>query len=185
MDRFVPAYDESDEPHYEQLRADPEWNRIYALIRQGYWHVTSLQGWEKIRESGAIKPNRGGRFPMRFGYVSERSYGRKSDLIALFDFATPSEGEVMRQWGNAWDVMVKNREDHILLQLERSSLEGRIIPNSEVFGRSDGKIAGGCIPFVEVWYPEDIPTDCIASVYRLPATCQFEFLPVRLRAKDA
>jgi hypothetical protein len=185
VERFIPSYDETDEPWYAEYLADPEWNRIYSLIRQGYWHVTSLQGWGAIRESGAIKPNLGGRFPRRFGDITERSYGYKNKLVALFDFHTPSDREVIRQWGNAWDVLVNTCEDHILLQLDRCRLEAKIIPNSKVWGRSDKKVLGGCIPFVEVWYPEEIPIDTVGTVYRVPATPRFEFRPVRVSAGEA
>jgi hypothetical protein len=54
-----------------------------------------------------------GRFPKRFGDITERSYAYKYNLVALFDFVTPSDREVMRQWGNAWDVLVNTNTDQI------------------------------------------------------------------------
>lgn len=181
MERFIPRYDESDEQYYEHLQNDPEWNRIYAFLRPGYWHVTSLQGWDAIRLSEAIMSNLSGRFESRFADISSRSYAYKYELVALFDFLTPNEREVTCQWGNTWDVLVNDTADQILLQLDRGRLEQKVIPNSEAWGRRDRKVLGGCIPFVEVCYPEEISTESILSTYRIPATHAFEFLPNRIK----
>jgi hypothetical protein len=185
MERFIPSYDESDEEWYARFRADAEWCRNYATLRNGYWHVTSMQGWQQIRESGSIRRNLGGRFPKRFGDITDRSYGYKINAIALFDFATPSEEEVMRQLGNAWDVITDMHADQVFLQVERGRLDARIVPNSECWGRSDGKVLGGCIPFIEVWYPDDIPADAIVSAYSIRAGIRDALWPMPSSASGA
>lgn len=114
---------------------------------------------------------------MRFEFQTRRSYGYNHQCVSLFDFVTPSEDEVIRSWEHAWDVLVNVEAPTILLQLERSRLEPRIIPNSQgMQGAPDGKYYG-CIPYCEVWYPGEIPSDAISSVYQVPVASGFEFCP--------
>ncbi|GAA4468407.1 hypothetical protein GCM10023156_59380 [Novipirellula rosea] len=178
MDRFIPNFDDSDEPEYQRIGSDPSWRKIYDFVSNGFWHVTSPTSWDAIRSSGAIEPNVGGRFPKRFGDISDRSYGYLKKYVSIFDFATPTERQVMRQWGNSWDVLVAQDSDQILLQLDRESLSPDIIPNSANFNEAVGQIEGGCIPWVEVWFPHKIPVASIKGVFRIPATDRYEFKPV-------
>jgi hypothetical protein len=151
--------DASPEDKYAAYRSNPEWKRIYSFLHDGYWHVTSA--WDAIRESGAIKPNIGGRFPMKYG---DRHYAYHHQCIALFDFVTPSEEEVIQTWGHACDVLSQNGP--VLLRLDRSSLDPKVIPNRDVWGRED-TLRYLLIPFIEAWYPGEISTDAITAKFRL------------------
>lgn len=178
MERFIPSSTENDEREYDRLRSDTEWNDIYSFIRHGYWHVTSIDGWSGIQKVGAIGPNVDGRYSKRFGDITDRSFGYINGFVSLFDFCDPTEEKIMRQWGNSWDVLVNTQEDQILIKFDRLKLITDIIPNARNFCPYRGQIEGGCIPWVEVWYPRAIPIAFIQSVYRLHSTQRFEFNPI-------
>lgn len=87
----------------------------------------------------------------------------------------------MRQWGNAWDVMVRDRTGSILLEFDRDQLVGKIVSNSAARIKNTQFIpGGGYIPFVEVWYPDEIPANAILAVYEIEPTNRFEFVPKRI-----
>jgi hypothetical protein len=79
-------------------------------------------------------------------------------------------------------ILVDPSHDQILLQLDREQLEGRIVPSSACCDWQLGKINGGCVPHVEVWYPDDIPIRCVKNVYAILATDRLEFRPQLLGA---
>jgi hypothetical protein len=170
-------YNEEWEPQYVTNRSDPKWREVYSFVRRDYWHSTTPQHWDAIRQSGAIMPNRNRQFPSYWkGVVADHCYSIKHECIALFDFVTPTEEEIMRVWDRAWEVITFNaRQVAVLLQIERQRLEDRIIPN----GRASHD--EGHVPFCEVWYPDDIPIDAISGVYRLPLQENFgELNPERI-----
>jgi hypothetical protein len=185
VDRFLESgIPDLDQPKLAVYRADPDWKRLYSFLRHGYWHGQSLQAWEVTRQEGAIKPNIDGRYPMRFEFQTLRSYGYNHKCVALFDFMTPSEDQVIRSWGHAWDVLVNEEAPTILIQLNRKHLEQKIIPNSQGMQPAPSGKQYGCIPFCEVWYPDEIPTAAITSVYRVPANSDFELCSGLIREPE-
>src|SRR5262249_5051027 len=149
---------------------DPEFRRIYTFLnRDGYWHVTSPQGLKGIYESGAIKPNVNGRFPVSWHDISQRSYGYIHNCVSLFDFAAATDEQFIQKWDNAHDILVGQSEPiKILLLLNGKQLLSKIIPNSDVWPRTRDGECYGCIPFLECWYPDDIPVDAITKQYCVP-----------------
>jgi hypothetical protein len=94
---------------------------------------------------------------------------------------TPDERKVIAKWSQAWEVMVSQDKPRILLELERERLLPKVIPNTDAWPKTkEGKIFG-LIPFLEAWYPEDIPVEAVVRVYELPATRGFEFKPVLVK----
>jgi hypothetical protein len=89
--------------------------------------------------------------------------------VALFDFVTPTEEEAIRFYHHAWDVIYQVRSPRILLQLDRSQLQTKVIPNAKCWPNTPSGEIHGCIPFLEVWCPEDIPKNMISQIYRLDA----------------
>lgn len=155
------------EAQYAAYRSNPAWRRVYRLLRQGYWHGTSPRAWIAIREAGAIKPNVGGRFETSY----TNSYAFVHGCVALFDFAGPTEEEVIQVWGHACDVLTMGAatgDPSVLLRLDRRRLRPKIIPNCEGWPPKDGR-AYLSIPYIEVWYPREIPITAITSRFRLPA----------------
>jgi hypothetical protein len=182
MDRLLFTGMKSDEQNYAIYQSDPDWQQLYTLLRHGYWHVTTPAGWKGIREAGAIKPN-ADKSKARFG-CAEKSYCLVHNCIALFDFGTPTEREVIESWEHARDVIVSDTSIHVLLQLDKPRLQSEIIPNREAWRREDRKVFA-CVPFSEVWYPRDIPLAAISAAYRVPPTHRFDFdlVPISLDAQ--
>jgi hypothetical protein len=129
---------------------DPGWRQTFSLLQHGYWHVTTPEGWDGICSSGAIKPNTDGSFPTR--------WGTPTDGIALFDFVTPTELEVIEVWARCVDVMVQGKGRNILLCLDRDRV---------CSGISRKKYR---IPFVEVRFHDEIPVDAITRRFLVPTS---------------
>jgi len=166
------------EPQYAAYRLNPDWERTYSFLCHGYWHVTNPEAWKAIVRSGAIRPNLHGTYSMRFADNTWKSYGYIHKCVALFDFISPSEEEIIRKWENAWEVLTDYERATILIQLDRPRLMPKIIPNHYGWDAQDGRQILGCIPFCEVWYPDEIATDAVTSVFRLPPPSRYgEFLP--------
>jgi hypothetical protein len=157
--------DGSPEEKYAEYQSNPEWRRIYRFLHPGYWHVTDPAAWIAIHESGAIKPNVGGRFETPY----QRSYAFVNECVALFDFAGPTEEEVIQVWGRACDVLTMGAltgDPSVLLRLDRRRLRPKIIPNSEGWPPKESLLS---IPYIEVWYPGEIPIAAITGRFRLRA----------------
>ncbi len=177
LERFIPRYDRRDEPQIAGYMSNPEWRRIYSFLHRGYWHVTNPTAWAAICECGVIRPNANGPFRTRWGEnVTSHSFAYIHKYVALFDFLSPGEREVILQWGNVWDVLTDEKAVNILIRLDRRRLRSRIIPNCEGQKIVDDK-AFGCIPYCEVWYPGEIPTNAVTGVYEVPPPSGFEFSP--------
>lgn len=107
---------------------------------------------------------------------SEKSYGGKHDCIALFDFVTATDQQLDDNWEHALDLVGR-----VLVQLSWEQLRPKIISNDICRGKPvDGKYYG-CIPFLEVWYPEDIPLSMITQIYRVDGSSRnFTLEPVSM-----
>jgi len=182
MERFIPTGDaERDDPQIAACKSNPEWKYIYSFLHWGYWHVTNPTAWAAIRKCGVIRPNANEPSRTRWGeHLTSRSFAHVHKYVALFDFISPNEREVISQWGNAWDVLTNQGAATILIRLDRRRLRSKIIPNCEGRKIVDDK-AFGCIPFCEVWYPAEIPTAAITGVYEVPPPSGFEFKPRPIR----
>jgi hypothetical protein len=151
----------------DPAREDPaSWKRIYSFLRRGYWHATSPDAWKAIKKSGAIKRNIGSRYPTQF----ELSYAYIHEKVALFDFVSPTEEDLIQSWQHAMDFLTIR---DILIRLDARRLRRKVIPNRIGYEPENGIVNYDlCIPHCEVWYPEDIPITAIRKVYRLPHSSQ-------------
>ena len=175
LDRFHFGPEERWPIQYAAYRSNPSWRHILKFLRREcYWHVTTKDAWREIRKSGAIMPNVDGRFSMRFDTISERSFGYINKCVSLFDFLSPSEEQLIRQWGNVHDVLTDTTKTMILLALRWQSLHSMIVPNSQCWNPESGSAAAGCIPFCEVWYPGEIPISVIEVTYLLSPCSDLE-----------
>ena len=168
------CYSAPEERQYATYKSDPEWRRIYSFLHHGYWHGTTPNNWKAILASGVIRPRMEGDLLGRWWSKStERSYAYNHRCVALFDFVSPSEEEVIETWDRAWETLTNIKATTILLRLDRRRLRSRIIPNSQGWPRAPNGEIYFLIPFCEVWYPEDIPTIAISQVYELLPPSKF------------
>jgi hypothetical protein len=138
-------------------------SRVYPLmrlLREGILHRTNIDGYKGIRQSGKILPNKG-TFPFSYPQ-SKTNFGHSMGYICLFDFESARE-EDYRANHHIWaDFFSDGKPVTIVLKLNRQRLADKLIPNSArpKLGEPGYKPA---IAFVEVWYPEAIPTSAIDS----------------------
>lgn len=169
MDPLEPFnYSHNAELQYATYRSNSNWRRTYSFLAGSYWHATTPDSWSQILESGAIRPNINGRYPIRFSVNTPLSYGYTNGYVSLFDFHTPSENDAIRLWDRVHDILTDPVRETVLVKLNANNLLSKLIPNSEGWDRTRQTYkAGGCIPICETWYPDDIPTSWVENAYRL------------------
>jgi hypothetical protein len=134
---------------------------LMPLLRAGILHRTSVDGFRGIYKTGKILSNSGGRFPETYPQT-KASYGFSIDCISLFDFESAREEDYRRTyhfWGGFFSDC---KPITIIFKLDRQQLAQNLIPNSErpLPDEKEHKLS---IPYVEVWYPGEIPYEAIDS----------------------
>lgn len=170
MERFWPTgVPERDAAALVEYKTDPAWRRIYSFLRRGYWHVTNPVAWKRIRKIGRIEPSGSGNKSL----WEETGASRFYRAVALFDFVTPTEDDVIKNWGNCWDVLTQGEvKSNVLLRLDRRKLRSNVI---------SGSIAQKSllyIPHCEVWFPGRISIDAVRAVHCLSIDVPFGELKV-------
>jgi hypothetical protein len=133
---------------------------LFPRLREGLYHVTSMQGLQGIFDAGAIIPN-DGRFSSR-DPQSERSYGRYRQYISLFDFQTPPERQCI-ELINTWEsFFFAYKPATIVIGINRKKLEPKLLPNDIEREQFQNKLVR--IPSIEVWYPEPMPVSLFSRL---------------------
>lgn len=132
---------------------------LYFLLRQGLYHVTSVEGYRGIRCDGFIRPWDGS---LRAAFPTGNSHARRHKWISLFVFETPTEErcfQVRHQWSG---FLVKEKPVAVLIHRSRENLVPELIPNDAVETEVNywERLR---IPYVEVWYPKPIPLSAVQS----------------------
>lgn len=153
-----PAYQiETFAIHRDQLRSE-----LLPKLRDTVFHVTTAAGFEGIRSTGAVVSNANGRLPFTFPQ-SDVSFGRHRGYVCLFDLRCVSE----RQLANGLDCfffldpLSSARQDPVFLLLAPSTYRV-IIPWTPAI-RDTGEMS---VPFIEAWYPGDLPLTHVNRVLR-------------------
>lgn len=167
---FFDSSEDYRQPQYAKYRSDPRWQRIYPFLKGKLLHVTSTSGWECIRHVGQIDPSGAADHGSRFAeHIVRHHFAFENNYVAMFDFEAPTEEEVIRTWDRSHEVITME-EPTVLIELDRVSLAGKLVPNSAGCVPGTEKLIGGnCIPFVEAWIQEPIPTSTVLRVYRVTA----------------
>ena len=139
--------------HYE-LR-----DKLLPILKDKIFHVTSYERFIKIQKSGFIKSNADGKLGYTF---SQNSYGRKRGYICLFDLRSKTDEEInigleclyfldIHDLGDKQVHLIFNEEyDYKLIDTKQAKAE---IGFKELW-----------IPYVECWYPEDLPLSNIKDM---------------------
>lgn len=162
-----------------QIYRDSDIYPLMPLLTQGVLHVTNVQGFKAIHESGTILPNKG---DLPFSYPQSKTYyGPSRGWVCLFDFESAREGDYGRTH-NLWNVFFVNRKPQrepatIVIKLNRQKLADKLIPNS---ARPKPGEAGykPALAYIEVWYPEAISTSAFDSyilIWRNPVNHLLEY----------
>jgi hypothetical protein len=139
--------------------------RILRLLRKGVYHSTGVEGLKGIIKDQYIKPNDGS-LPFTYS-MSKNSYATFKSYVSLFDFETQPMSRCKEQFWKCDKFFYSHKGARILIKLDRSKLTSSLITYETAHDE-----VGFCkikIPYVEVWYPRQIPLSW--------AECYFAILP--------
>jgi hypothetical protein len=86
------------------FRDDWLWPKVYAHLRRGVFHATSVCGWSGIKSVGSILPNRGERAPTF--EMSRRCHGWSIGAVCLFDLESACVELIAHRWGTVRRVVL-------------------------------------------------------------------------------
>lgn len=137
---------------------------LMPLLRKEILHTTNIEGYIGIRQTGKILPNMGD-LPRSYPQ-SESYFGGSKGWLCLFDFQSAREEDYIRNH-HLWSDFFTSRNPRrgpatIIIQLNRRKLIDRLIPNSARPKPGEPNYRPA-IAYVEVWYPEAIPTSFIVG----------------------
>lgn len=133
--------------------------KLLPILKEQVFHVTSYERFEKIEEEGCIKSNADG----KLGYTySQNSYGRKRGYICLFDLRHKTGEEIQHGLDSLYFLDIHelgNKQAHLILKDEYYD---KLIHTDQAKAEIGFKELW--IPYVECWYPEDLPLSNIKEV---------------------
>src|SRR5258705_11382967 len=100
---------------------------LFEELRNGLlWHRTSPEDYRRIKADGMIKPDDG-----RIDRWKKRYACQQLGAVALFDFTTESEEDVLWE-AMKWQQFLGDLEPvTILLGIEKGKMTGKLIPYPE------------------------------------------------------
>jgi hypothetical protein len=134
---------------------------VLPLLRGRVFHVTEEEKFDDIIRRGSIYSTRPGQFMLSFGRLKE-SYGSKRGWVSLFDLSNPHDADI-RETLLRYYFFKSFHKDHgqicilFIAQDAWSSLISWQRARREVAGKEL------YVPFVEAWYPADIPLNLITD----------------------
>jgi len=139
---------------------ESEVSRIYPTLKAEIFYRTNIDGYLCIKADGFICSNKG-KYPFTYPQT-EYSFGFNKGYISLFDFKRATYKECIITH-DTWGPFLSDQNPiTIILKLEQKKLLSKLIPNSEAPRVGDKKYKI-YIPFVEAWYPYQIPFNFIKS----------------------
>jgi hypothetical protein len=141
-------------------RSDLE-TAVLPLLRGQIFHVTEEAMFENITRAGYIPSSLQTQFTSAFGR-SENNYGRQRGWVSLLDLRDATDAYIKEALTRYYLLKVfhdKTASIYVLFIAERawSSLIPWRHARDEV-GRKQM-----CIPFVEAWYPGDLPLSLVSD----------------------
>jgi hypothetical protein len=136
---------------------------LLPLLRGRVFHVTEEETFEEIcrREWISGKQIQLGFAPTR----PEESYGYKRGWVSLYDLSDPTDREIKEALLRYWLLKtLRNKGTHVCLIIAESAWPVLI---SWKRASREGKGKELFIPFVEAWYPGDIPLQLITDSFAL------------------
>ena len=137
---------------------------MLPLLRGRVFHVTKEENFLDIRRSGWIYSHRQERLAFSASYP-ETSYGCKRGWVSLYDLREPGDNEVKDALIRYWFLRrIGNDSAHVYLIVDESAWSS-LVP----WKRASRDVGGKefFIPFIEAWYPGDIPVQFIADTIML------------------
>lgn len=120
------------------------------------FHVTSSQGFEGIKASGAIGSNRKGELPSTFPQ-SANGYGRRRGYVCLFDLREVTDEQLNHALEGFYFLDPFGSKDDPVFLLLSPAEYGEVIH----WSATNGDYTEMWMPYVEAWYPRDLPLAAI------------------------
>jgi len=133
---------------------------MLPLLRGRVFHVTKEENFEGIRRSGWIVSNQQARLAFT-PRQPESSYGCKRGWVSLYDLSDPTDGEIKEALIRHWFLRtIRHESPHVYLIVAESTWSSLISCK-----RASREVGGKefFIPFVEAWYPGDMPLELVTD----------------------
>lgn len=143
--------------------------KILPLLLDTVFHITSFWGYQGILKDRLIKPNIGDQFPYTFPQ-SANSYGLKKGYVCLFDLRSQTDEiiqEALMKFYFLNPYHNKNISVYLILSPELyADLIDYTVAKREVGYKEMW------IPYVECWYPTDIPLERVEKIINVTVTSE-------------
>ncbi len=156
--------------NWDSSKIDKE---ILKYLTNQIFHVTSIESYKKIKESGFIKSNKNKKFEFTFP-ISENSFGNKNGYICLFDFRNKNKEQIQRTSEDfLYRAVSKFKNPVFLIVNSKYNLElkyqGKYTnkKNGKEFIYFEELIGSMIVPFTECWYSGDMPLSKIIEVLKI------------------
>jgi hypothetical protein len=142
---------------------------LLPLLRGRVFHMTKEDKFNDICHSGWVYSQEQAHFV--FAGQTEITYGRKRGWVSLFDFSDKKDKDIKEALIRHWFFRtLRNAGTHAYLIIAESACSS-LISWQQAFREAGSKEF--FIPFVETWYPGDMPlelvSDCfVVTVHRSP-----------------
>jgi hypothetical protein len=133
---------------------------VFPLLRGRVFHVTTKDTFHELIGNGGIRSNQQGLFAFALGQPGN-SYGRKRGWVSLFDLRTGEDADVKQALiGYFFLKVFRSESTRAVLFLAESAW-----PSLISWKRASQEVGGKevYIPFLEAWYPGDIPVHVISD----------------------
>jgi len=135
--------------------------KLLPLLRDRVFHVTPAKGCADICKQGLLKNNQAGKFGFTFGQ-SVKSYGRLNGCVCLFDLRDISDKKVGESLEKYYFLNPSFCNDNPFFLLVSEGLYPKLISWKKAW--VEKAYEKMLIPYVECWFPGDIPIDGVAEV---------------------
>ena len=142
--------------------SDKYMNNLIDNLRGQYFHITSIEGFRGVFESGFIFPNINAKY--KTSHTNEY-FGAYINSICIFDFNKPTLDQIKEQSEKAWAYFTGSQYKpsvSIFLVIDKNKVDHNIIPNKCYVEANPYRKH---IPYIEVWYKEPIPVCWIQKIY--------------------
>ena len=140
---------------------------MLPLLRGRVFHVTKEDNFEDIRRSGWIYSKEQARLAFT-PRQPENNYGCKRGWVSLYDLSDPTDVEIKEALIRYWFLRtIRNESPYVYLIVAESAWSSLIS-----WKRASREVGGKefFIPFLEAWYPGDVPLQLVAD--SLVITCR-------------
>jgi hypothetical protein len=141
---------------------------LLPLLRGHVFHMTNEEKFGDICRSGWIYSQEQGQFVFAPGQT-ETTYGRKHGWVNLFDFSDKQDKDVKEALVRHWFFRTLRNAGTLAYLVIAESAYSSLISWKQALREGGGKEF--LIPFVQTWYPGDMPlqlvSDClVVTVHR-------------------